>query len=142
MLPDFTPTRRLKDFPILLVEDNAPSRQLIVGLLRALGFSNVTVTSDGEQALTVLFEAGCSPDLILCDWHMPGLDGLELLKIVRDTHREAIFIMVTATDSIEAAMLAKAHGADGYLLKPVSKATLEKVIRETVDRVRSKPGGS
>jgi CheY-like chemotaxis protein len=45
--------------------------------------------------------------------------------------------MVTATNSLEAAMLAKAHGVDGYMLKPVTKAKLQKVIEDTVNRVRA-----
>lgn len=136
MFPDFTPSRSLIDFSILLVEDNAPSRQLIAGLLRSMGFGNVTVADGGEAASTLLVESGCAPDIILCDWQMPGVDGLDLLSIVREGFKESIFIMVTATNSLEAAMLAKAHGVDGYLLKPVNKTNLQKVISDTVNRVR------
>ena len=136
MLPDLTPSRSLTDFSILLVEDNGPSRQLITGLLKAMGFGNITVADGGEAASVLLTESGCAPDIILCDWQMPVVDGLDLLSIVREGFADTIFIMVTATNSLEAAMLAKAHGADGYLLKPVNKANLHKVISDTVNRVR------
>ncbi|KIM00612.1 Chemotaxis regulator - transmits chemoreceptor signals to flagelllar motor components CheY [Paramagnetospirillum magnetotacticum MS-1] len=137
MFPDFTPSRNLTDFSVLLVEDNGPSRLLIAGLLKSLGFSNITVADGGEAAVELLAASGCAPDIILCDWQMPVVDGLDLLSIVREGFKESIFIMVTATNSIEAAMLAKAHGVDGYLLKPVTKTNLHKAISETVNRVRS-----
>jgi two-component system chemotaxis response regulator CheY len=136
VFPDFTPSRNLTDFSILVVEDNGPSRQLMAGLLRGLGFGNVSVADGGEEAITLLTESGCAPDIILCDWQMPVVDGLDLLSIVREGFESSIFIMVTATNSLEAAMLAKAHGVDGYMLKPVTKAKLQKVIEDTVNRVR------
>ena len=76
MFPDFTPSRSLTDFSILLVEDNVPSRQLIAGLLSSIGFGNITVADGGETACTLLAESGCAPDIILCDWQMPVVDGL------------------------------------------------------------------
>jgi two-component system chemotaxis response regulator CheY len=136
MFPDFTPSRRLTDFSILLVEDNGPSRQLIAALLKAMGYGNVTVADGGEEAITLLTESGCAPDIILCDWQMPVVNGLDLLSIVREGFSDCIFIMVTATNSLEAAMLAKAHGVDGYLLKPVTKANLQKVIEDSVNRAK------
>ena len=72
------------------------------------------------------------PDIILCDWSMPNMDGLQFLAEVRKKADPAVFIMVTATDTIEAAMLAKAHGVDAYLTKPVTRIKLEKVIFNVV----------
>lgn len=136
MFPDFTPTRSLTDFSVLVVEDNDTSRLLVAGLLRAIGFLNVTMAEGGEEAVKLLTEAGGAPDIILCDWQMPLINGLDLLSIVREGFKDTIFIMVTATNTVEAAMLAKAYGVDGYLLKPVHKANLQKVLEDTVNRVR------
>lgn len=137
MFPDFTPSRSLTDLSVLLVEDNPTSRMLILRLLNSLGYDNVTVANDGEEALSFLDSAGGAPDLILCDWQMPGIDGLTVLGVVRALFKDAIFIMVTATNSIEAAMLAKAHGADGYLLKPVTRENLAQTIEGAVRRAHA-----
>lgn len=134
MFTDFTPTQRLIDLSILVVEDNSISRQLIAGLLKSLDFNNVTVAADGDEAIRLIESAGRAPDVILCDWQMPGVDGLSLLSIINAEFPDAVFVMVTATDTIEAAMLAKAHGAHGYLLKPVTKAKLQNVIEAAVSR--------
>lgn len=132
--PDVTP-EHLQDFAILVVDDGEITRRMMVGLLRSLGFSRVTAAVDGAAALTLLEDAHYHPDIILCDWLMPNVDGLQLLTELRKKAKLPKFIMVTAKDSIEAAMLAKAHGADGYLIKPVSKLGLQKVINDTVGRL-------
>jgi CheY-like chemotaxis protein len=136
MVPDFTPAVSLTDLSILVVEDNSVSRQLIARLLNSLSYGNVTTTASGDEALEVMENSGRAPDLILCDWQMPGIDGLTLLTIVRGMWKDAVFVMVTATDSMEAAMMAKAHGADGYLLKPVNRANLQEAIEGAVRRAR------
>lgn len=137
MFTDFTPSQRLTDLSILVVEDNSISRQLIAGLLKSLDFTNITVAADGDEAMRLVEAAGRAPDVILCDWQMPGLDGLSLLSIINAEFPDAIFIMVTATDTVEAAMLAKAHGAHGYVLKPVTKAKLQNAIESAASRKRT-----
>ncbi|HIJ62201.1 MAG TPA: response regulator [Rhodospirillaceae bacterium] len=132
--PDSFPTQLL-DFTILVVDDGEITRRMMVGLLRAIGFQDVIAAEDGAVALDLLADEQIRPDIILCDWLMPNVDGLEVLTRIRKTAGHPKFIMVTAVDNIEAAMLARAHGADGYLIKPVTKASLQKVIDDTLGRL-------
>ena len=131
--PDSFPTQLL-DSTILVVDDGEITRRMMVGLLRAIGFHDVIAAEDGAVALEWLEDEQNRPDIILCDWLMPNVDGLEVLTRIRKTAGHPKFIMVTAVDNIEAAMLARAHGADGYLIKPVTKASLQKVINDTISR--------
>jgi len=124
----------INDFAILVVDDAETVRRLMDGLLKALGFNRVMLVEDGITALRHVEEGPIQPDIILCDWSMPHMNGLQVLQEVRKRTNHAKFIMVTATDSIEAAMLAKAHGVDGYLTKPVTRVKLEKVILSVVAR--------
>jgi len=124
----------LVEFSILVVEDDEITRRIILRLLKELRFHRVSIAKDGAIALALLNEGRIRPDIILCDWLMPNMDGLQFLHVVRKAAYHAKFIMVTATDTIEAAMLAKAHGADGYLIKPVTKNKLEESIFAVVGK--------
>ena len=126
--------QQLGDFTILVVDDGEITRRMIVGLVKALGFIRVLSAEDGAEALKMLAAYHHQVDIILCDWLMPNVDGLEFLSEIRKQAGHPKFIMVTSVDSLESAMLAKAHGADGYLLKPVTKASLQKVISDALGR--------
>jgi len=127
--------KHLEDFTVLVVDDGEITRRMMVGLVRALGFHKVLSAGDGAEALEMLAADHNQVDLILCDWLMPNVDGLQVLSKLRRMAGHPKFIMVTAVDNLEAAMLAKANGADGYLIKPVTRAGLQKVITDTVGRV-------
>jgi CheY-like chemotaxis protein len=115
---------------VMVVDDNATVRRTMEGLLHTLGFLKVMIAEDGIKALTLLDDPTLQPDIILCDWRIPHMDGLQLLNRIRDEKRAVKFVMVTALNTIEAAMLAKTHGADGFLIKPATKDGLEKAITD------------
>jgi len=129
----------IRDLSILVIEDNAISRQLVEFLLKALGCSSVTCAEDGDEALKIMSGGGKPPDVFLCDGQMPNMSGLEFLTAIRAKGYDGTFIMVTAVNSLEAAALAKTHGADGYLIKPVTKDGLLKTIEATRARVSPSP---
>lgn len=124
----------LDDFVFLVVDDNESVRRLMEGLLKALGFSRVMLAEGGDAALRLVEASPIRPHIILCDWAMPNMDGLQFHQEIREKASHAKFIMVTATDTIEAAMFAKAHGVDGYLTKPVTRTKLENVIINVLGR--------
>ena len=95
----------------------------------------MTCAEDGNEALEMISGGAKPPDVFLCDWQMPKMSGLEFLTAIRAKGLKGVFIMVTAVNSLEAAALAKTHGADGYLIKPVTKEGLLKTIEETHARV-------
>jgi len=79
---------------ILVVEDDDTMRDFIVEILGSVGFTNLTTALDGIEAWRE-FEQGAQFDLVICDWIMPGMDGLEVLKNIRDSRAAIPFILVT-----------------------------------------------
>ena len=86
---------------ILAVEDDDTMRDFIVEILGSVGFTNLTAALDGIEEWRK-FEQGEQFDLVICDWIMPGLDGLEVLKKIRDSRAAIPFILVTVRDSEDA----------------------------------------
>ncbi len=114
---DFTHAR------ILVVEDDEIMRELIVGYLDAVGFVKITTARDGLAAWRK-FEEGEQFDLVICDWIMPGMDGLEVLKNIRDSRTAIPFILVTVRDTEEAVKRAIDRGVTAFLAKPFSAEQL------------------
>jgi two-component system chemotaxis response regulator CheY len=119
-----------KDMRILVVDDFQTMRRIIINLLRQLGFKNVAEASDGQRALEKV--KGESFDLIISDWNMPNMTGMDFLKAVRaDESLKAIpFIMVTAEGKKENVIAAVQAGVSNYVVKPFNAATLkEKMVK-------------
>ncbi|KAF0224919.1 MAG: two-component system chemotaxis family response regulator [Rhodospirillaceae bacterium] len=111
----------LADKTLLVVEDTSSSRLLVAGLLRGLGAGKVVAAIDGVDALTKLTPV---PDVVLCDWVMPKMDGLELLTRLKADHPGVKFIMMTVKTEAEAVIQARQHGVDGYVAKPFTRDSL------------------
>ena len=86
---------------ILVVEGDDTMRDFIVEILGSVGFTNLTTALDGIEAWRK-FEQGEKFDPVICDWIMPGMDGLEVLKNIRDSRAAIPFILVTVRDSEDA----------------------------------------
>ena len=114
---------------ILVVEDEDDQRRLIVGILERDGFSVSSAGSADEAAAGL---ADNPPDLILCDWRMPGRDGGELLTEVRNAGLDIGFIVMTAYGSIAHAVEAVQRGADDYLSKPFEREALLLAVRRVL----------
>jgi two-component system chemotaxis response regulator CheY len=116
---------------VLIAEDNHDSAELLRGVLEDMGIRHIEVVSDGRSALYAL--QNCSPpyDLVLCDWDMPEMSGLEVhrnirtLAKLRDTH----FVMVTAVSENNRIREAIQQGINDYLIKPIDIEILEKKLR-------------
>lgn len=115
---------------ILIVEDKATSRELLRTVLENQGHI-VVEASDGEEALQQLAQA--APDLVFLDLHLPGRNGYEVLKAIRDDHRLANLPVVALTASAMQGDREKAlaAGFTGYIAKPVGPAQL----RDEVNRL-------
>ncbi|MDX1764507.1 MAG: response regulator [bacterium] len=113
---------------ILIVDDDTITRKFVSFILRASGFE-VTCACDGLEALEML--ALGTVDLVVTDLNMPKMDGLELIRNIRDDHRYATLpvIMLTTEGDAEARQAAAAAGVSGYLVKPVSGEELAEKIR-------------
>jgi two-component system phosphate regulon response regulator PhoB len=120
---------------ILIVEDEAALQKLLAYNLEAAGFE-VAQAFDGEEALTLLAER--TPDLIVLDWMIPQLSGLELLRRIRrrPEHAHIPVVMLTARTEEADRLRGLELGADDYVTKPFSPAELVARIRAVLRRVR------
>ena len=114
---------------VLVVDDSAVMRQIIKKNLKELGFGEL---SEAENGAAGLKKAGEEPvDLIVSDWNMPNMTGLEFLKAVRaDAGLKGIaFIMVTSEADKEKIMEAVQAGVNQYIVKPFNAIQLEEKIK-------------
>lgn len=121
---------------ILVVDDVTEMREMVLRLLRVMGFGPLFAAKSGEDAATLLHDQRFA--LVLCDWNMPGMTGLEVLQKVREAEGgESIpFIMVTGENHREKIEAAIAAGVTDYLLKPFNAVTLESKITLALTRMR------
>ena len=112
-----------KEMSILVVDDYQTMIRIIKNLLKQLGFNNVDEATDGKAALVKIAEK--SYGLIISDWNMEPMTGLDLLKEVRGGGNQVPFIMVTAESKTENVLAAKQAGVNNYIVKPFNADTLK-----------------
>lgn len=110
---------------ILVVDDYKTMLRIIRNLLKQLGFNNVEEAQDGSAALLKLRDK--SYGLVISDWNMEPMSGLQLLKEVRadDNLKNTPFIMITAESKSENVIAAKEAGVNNYIVKPFNVETLK-----------------
>jgi two-component system chemotaxis response regulator CheY len=113
---------------ILVVDDYATMTRIISNLLKQIGFINISEAHDGLSALKTLMAGNYG--LIISDWNMEPMSGLQLLGEVRKESKlqATPFIMVTAESKIENVVAAKAAGVNNYIVKPFNADTLKSKI--------------
>jgi two-component system chemotaxis response regulator CheY len=111
--------------PILVVDDYPSMRRIACNLLRQLGFTHIDEAGNGAEALAKLHERPFG--LVISDWDMQTVNGIELVKQMRaDSLLTGIpFILVTAESRPESAAIAKQAGVNGYIVKPFDVNTLK-----------------
>ena len=114
-----------KDMKILVVDDLFTMRDLISRSLNQLGFFNIQQAADGDMALQLLLKEKF--DLLITDWQMPNMSGIDLIKAVRanDKLKSIKILMVTIQSEKDQIAEAISAGVDGYLLKPFTLKILE-----------------
>jgi CheY-like chemotaxis protein len=122
---------RFDRLKILVVDDNAHMRKLVVTILQAFGAMQIFEAADGTQALAVLRDA--NPDVVILDWMMEGMSGLEFAKEVRTSPNTpnpfVPIIMLTGHTAMDHVRQARDAGVNEFLAKPVSvKAILTRLI--------------
>lgn len=109
---------------VLIADDSRSVRQQLVSILETLPGVEIRLASDGLEALALAREK--KPDLMLSDHEMPGLNGIQLLRLLRGTWSrvELPILMLTSNSATETKVLAFQHGANDYVTKPVEPAEL------------------
>jgi two-component system chemotaxis response regulator CheY len=125
---------------ILIVDDMSSLRDLLKAYLRRIGFRNISEAEDGRIAYQALLaaKAGGAPfELVISDWNMPNLDGLELLKLVRSSNewKNLPFLLLT-TESEKAKVLeAVLANVSNYMVKPVEEDMLKEKLKKVWEKI-------
>lgn len=115
---------------VLLVDDSGTMRAIQRRCLLKLGVEDISEAEDGMQALA-LFESNLF-DVVLTDWNMPRMDGLELLQELRKRNREIPIIMITTEAERSRVVQAIQYGVSDYLVKPFTPDGLREKIEKWV----------
>ena len=124
----FKPSQDLRGMKVLVVDDNATSRVILQEMLESFSFE-VSLAASGEEGITELEDANEDKpfELVIMDWKMPGMDGIEASKRIKDhegLNKIPAIILVTAYGREEVIQQAEGVDLDGFLLKPVSASML------------------
>ena len=124
-----------KSMNVLIVDDYKTMLRIIRNLLKQIGFNNVDEASDGADALSKLRLKNFG--LVISDWNMEPMTGLQLLQSVRaDAKLKTLpFIMITAESKIENVVVAKQAGVSNYIVKPFNAETLQGKIEKVLAHV-------
>ena len=127
-----------KNMRFLVVDDFSTMRRIVRNLLKELGFANADEAEDGAIALQKLKAGGF--DFVVSDWNMPNMDGLTLLQSIRadDALKHLPVLMVTAEAKKENIVAAAAAGANGYVVKPFTAATLDEKLNKIFANLEAK----
>jgi two-component system chemotaxis response regulator CheY len=124
--------QRMQELNILVADDDAMVRTIMVEYLKDFGFRNILECKNGEMALKFINNKDQLIDLIISDWEMPKIDGLTLLKAVRrhPLRAKTKFIMCTSQASRERIKISQARQwqVDGYIVKPFRGEILKQKI--------------
>ena len=114
---------------VLVVDDNEQARNVLIMVFERLGIKKIYAANDGLEAQNLLASMEGSIDLILCDWNMPVMSGMDLLRQIRWGYPDLPFIMVTANSDLQSARAAKEQGATDFIAKPVTAKEVEERLR-------------
>lgn len=116
--------------PVLIVDDQKTMLRIIRSLLDNIGFKDVTEALSGPSALDLMKVKRYG--LILSDWNMDPMTGLDFLKQVRADGNDVPFIMITAENAVENVVAAKQAGVNNYIIKPFNADTLKGKIESVM----------
>ncbi|EFP67937.1 Chemotaxis protein CheY [Ralstonia pickettii] len=124
-------------YRFLVVDDFPTMRRIVRNLLKELGFSNVDEAEDGAAGLAKVKEGRF--DFVISDWNMPNMDGLQMLQSIRGDANPVIskmpVLMVTAEAKKENIIAAAQAGANGYVVKPFTAATLDEKLGKIFEKL-------
>ena len=121
-------TIELKDLRVLVVEDSFQTIALIRTMLSDFGITQIYTAKDGKEALDFLGTCDELIDVVMCDWNMPRMSGLEVLRQVRTVDPDMPFLMVTGAADPDSVLAAKSNGVTAYIAKPFSANILKKKL--------------
>ena len=121
----------MSEIKVLVVDDSTTMRKIITDSLSKIGFSNIIQAGDGQVALTKLSDV----ELILTDWNMPNMNGLDFVKSVRrmPDYAKIPIVMVTTEAGKGEVVEALRNGVNNYIVKPFTPAILKEKLSAVID---------
>ena len=123
---------------VLVVEDSFEAMNLVKGMLADLGIHEVYTAKNGMEALDFLGSCDDLIDVVVCDWNMPRMTGIELLRQLRTVDPDMPFVMVTGAADQRSVIEAKGSGVTAYLVKPYSAKELTKKLALVARMLRAR----
>lgn len=127
-MPSEAVRERCRKLRVLVAEDDEDIADLVKAVLRDLQVATIWTASDGAKAWDIFLQLRNQIDLVICDWMMPGMDGLEVLRRVREIRPSVPFLMLTGKVTAEAVTGARNLGVSAYVAKPFNPMDLRKKI--------------
>jgi len=132
------------DTRFLVVDDSPTGRDMVKELLSRLGYSNITEAVDGLDAVESLEKSsneGKSFNIVIADWNMPRMNGLDLLVYMKQNpkYNTIPFLMFTAESDVSLVTLALSSGADEFIVKPVTEENLLEKLKSIWTKINENP---
>ena len=129
---------RFERFKVLVVDDNIHMRKLVTTILQAFGIIQIYEAENGDRAWTILREA--NPDVVVMDWMMEGMSGIELTKMIRTNPQSpnpfVPVIMLSGHTHIDRVRQARDAGINEFIAKPVSVKTMMNRLLAVIENPR------
>lgn len=116
----------------LVVDDSAVMRKVLIGALTRADITDVDQAADGQEAVTM--SSGAEYGLVLMDWNMPNMLGIDAVRAIRENGLKMPIIMVTTEAEKGRVVEALKAGANNYIIKPFEPATIVEKIKEVLDK--------
>lgn len=123
------PQFRFDNIRIMIVDDQPDMRSMLRHMLAGLGVNQVFEAGDGKQAMMFMDDALDLIDVVICDWNMPIMSGVEVLRQLRSVNPDMPFLMVTGRSDVTSVTEARASGVSAYISKPFSLVQLENKLK-------------
>lgn len=121
---------------LLLVDDSRTMRSIQKKALEALGSNEVREAGDGLEALSTIASTPAGFDLIMIDWNMPNMDGITLVRKIRETDKATPLVMATTEAEKGRVMEALKAGVNNYIVKPFTPEILLSKVQQTLSKVK------
>ncbi len=116
----------------LVVDDSSTMRRIVANTINKIGYKDITLAEDGQDAINKMKKNNF--DIIMTDWNMPNMNGLELVKSARkmENYKEIPIIMITTEGGREQVLIALKNGVNNYIVKPFNAATLQTKLEDII----------
>ncbi len=132
----------IETLKILIIEDDHDVREVLKGMLYTCGIKHISEAANGNDALKFIEDNNVEIDIIFCDWNLPAVSGLEILKKVKSASYDFPFIMMTARKDIDSVNEAKALNVTAYISKPFSVEQIRSKLQFVVEQISSETGNT